>query len=302
MHRFRFYLEYALVKILSLFMRVMPGRWTAALARFLGRLAFRLYRSRRKIALENLELACGGRMSREAMEAIGRKSFEHAAMAMTELLLVDRMLPRAASHFRLKGIEHLEGALSEGKGTILVISHLGSWELLSFLPFLTGHPWAVVVKNIRNPLINDLIDRQRRKMHVVPIPKKGSIRSVLQELKANQGVAILIDQWAGPEGLWIDFFGRPTSTTSVPARLARRTGARLIPAYCIREGLDQYEIQIHEPYTVSKGDPEEERVVTEKLNLLLEAQIMKYPEQWAWGHRRWKPKPRVLRRPEKSVV
>ena len=90
------------------------------------------------------------------------------------------------------------------------------------------------------------------------------------------------------DGLWIDFFGKPTSTTSVPARLALRTGAALIPAYCLREASGQYRICIKPEVPIEGGPQDAEKATTSQLNRLLEKEFLEHPEQWIWNHRRWK--------------
>jgi len=178
-----------------------------------------------------------------------------------------------------------------------VISHLGSWEYLSFLPYFTKRAWSVVVKDIKNPFLDKAIDSMRRIMTVNPIPKDSSVRTILQELKAGNGVAILVDQWAGNEGLWIDFFDTKTSTTSIPARLAEKTGCALVSAYCLRTTPGHYEIHIEKPVAHDTIDEGWETRITQTLNETLERQITRHPEQWLWGHRPWKKKPETLRAP-----
>ena len=114
---------------------------------------------------------------------------------------------------------------------------------------------------------------------------------MLAELKGGYGVVIMIDQWAGSEGVWTDFFGIPTSTTSLPARLAQRTGCALIPAFCRRKGDGFYEIQVMPAIYAHADDGMSELLITEKLNRWLEDRIRQFPEQWLWVHRRWKERP-----------
>ena len=149
-----------------------------------------------------------------------------------------------------------------------------------------------MVRDIRNPYIDREINALRRVTSLNPIPKKESVREIIKELKANHGVAILTDQWSGPDGLWLDFFGEPTSTTSIPARLALRFKSPIVPAYCLRQAPGFYSIEIHEPVSTEPGDEIE---ITKRLDALLETQIRKYPDQWIWAHRRWKSKPRLIR-------
>jgi len=76
--------------------------------------------------------------------------------------------------------------------------------------------------------------------------------------------------------------------TSMPARLAKRTGCALIPACCLRLSAGQYSIELEEPLEFEADDKSWERSMTVRLNKSLEQKIRTYPEQWTWGHRRWK--------------
>ena len=288
-------LQYFVVWLLTLLARALPVEMTDRIARLFGNLSYFLLGKRRKIAFENITHAFGNSIPDRRKKEIARSAFQSAALSMVELFTVSKIKKNAAARFKLLGNEFLEEVFAKKRGAILVISHLGSWEYLSFLPFLTKHPWSVVVKDIKNPYLNKAIDAMRRIMTVNPISKDSSIRAVLTELKNGHGVAILIDQWAGKEGLWGEFFGENTSTTSIPARLSQKTGSALVPAYCLRKKPGHYEIHIEKPITYDKNRPDWETAVTQELNTVLEHQIRENPDQWLWGHRRWKDKPANLR-------
>lgn len=284
----RAYAEFLFVKGLAGLMNLFPISFSTWFARRIGDFLFWSLPKRRKTALQNLETAYGNSISQERKKQIARESFRNFGTSIIELIRMPFMLREAKDRFAFEGTEHLDAAFQKGKGVILVISHLGSWEYLAFLPFLRGYPCSVIVRPVRNPYLYQWIQDLRKATQLHPIDRSKSIRTVLQELKQNHLVAILIDQWAGPDGLWIDFFGKPTSTTSVPARLASRTGAALVPAYCLREASGRYRICI-KPEVPLEGEGEErERATTLKLNRLLEKEFLAHPEQWIWTHRRWK--------------
>ena len=293
-----YFFQYLVLKIVFAIASLFPLRASIALASGIGKLTFSFYAKRRKTALENLDRAFGDTKTAQEKQRIARASFQSMAMSIADLFLVEKAVQKVDQYFDLQGNEHLEKVFSRGKGAVLVISHLGSWEYLSFLPYITGQKWSVIVKDIKNPYVNQEIDRLRRVMKVVPVPKKNAIKKVVSELKQNHGVAILIDQWDGPNGIWVDFFGEPTSTTSIPARFAEKMGAGLVPAYCIRNDQGMYELQIQHEVSLKPDETNFEENVTRKLNQLLEEKIKQYPTQWSWGHRRWKPKPNYLRKPQ----
>lgn len=291
-------IQYWLVLGMMLFVNLMPFLLASRLAKRIGDLFYRFAPGRRKIALGNLDKAYGNTLSSAEKKSIIRRSFENTALSILELFSISKIKNSASRRFEIKGLENMKAALAPGKGAVLITSHLGSWEYLEFLFYLTGIPCSVIVKNVKNPFLNRTIDGLRRQTSVVPLPKNnGAIREVFAQLKKNNVVAVLVDQWAGPDGLWGDFFGAPTSTTSLPARLAQRTGCALIPAYCVRKENGQYEIQVHPPIFLKESvdkAKEQEMSVTQNLNRLLETQILKYPDQWSWAHRRWKKKPQPL--------
>ena len=117
-----------------------------------------------------------------------------------------------------------------------------------------------------------MIDSLRREIGSVPILKTNAIRPTLTALRQNHGVGVLIDQWDGSGGIWIDFFGKATSTTSLPARLAKKTGCALIPIYCLRREIGQSEIQVL-PEVPLSGGPDWEFGTTGRLNEILESRI-----------------------------
>jgi len=292
---FSYWLQYLLVRFLALLATVLPVEISHRLACGFGTLSYWILGKRRKIALENITTALGDSLPSGRKKEIARSAFQSAALSMMELFTVEKIKKEAAARFKLFGNEFLEEAFLKKQGVVLVISHLGSWEYLSFLPFFTNRPWSVVVKNIKNPYLDKAIDSMRRVMTVNPISKDNSVRAIFQELKAGHGVAILVDQWAGDEGLWVDFFDTKTSTTSIPARLSERTGCALVSAYCLRTTPGHYEIHIEKPIVHDMAQAGWENTITQDLNEVLERQILTHPEQWLWGHRRWKNKPDNLR-------
>jgi KDO2-lipid IV(A) lauroyltransferase len=288
-------LQYLLVQFLAFVSAILPVEVSHRIACGFGNLSYLILRKRRKIALENITQALGDSISEGRKKAIARAAFQSAALSMMELFTVAKIKKEAAARFQLFGNEYLEEAFSKAQGVVLVISHLGSWEYLSFLPYFTKRPWSVVVKNIKNPYLDKAINEMRRVMTVNPISKDSSVRGIFQELKAGHGVAILVDQWAGADGLWVDFFDTKTSTTSIPVRLSEKTGCALVSACCLRKAPGHYEIHIEKPVVHNMEQPGWEGTVTKDLNEVLERQIRTHPEQWLWGHRRWKNKPDNLR-------
>ena len=284
------FIEYAFVRTLMVLINFFPITVSTWIARRIGEAMFLIMPGRKRIALSNLTIAFGNSRTDAEKRKVALESFRHLTTSLMEFFRLPKFAKISAGHVRLKGTEHLDRAFAKGKGAILVMSHLGPWEYLVFLPYLKKYPTSVLGRPIRNPYFYQWVKSLRKLMNLKNSDKTMGAREILTELRQNHLVAITIDQWAGSEGLWAYFFNVPTSTTSLPARLARRTGSALIPAYCIRLTCGQYEIHVQPEVSVREEANNWIGSMTNQLNYLLEQQIRAFPGQWVWTHKRWKKK------------
>ena len=112
-------------------------------------------------------------------------------------------------------------------------------------------------------------------------------------MRAGGALGVLMDQHAGDAGLWCPFFGRLASTSTLPATLALRTGARLASAAVYTAGVARWRFTVFPPMELAAG--EDADAITARLNAQLEDQIRRQPEDWFWVHNRWKtPCPKFL--------
>lgn len=284
------FIEFTLVRMAMAMINFFPITISTWIARRIGEVMFLLLASRRKVALDNLAIAFGNSKSVAERKRIALESFRHLGTCLMEFFRLPRSVEQVKQHVSMKGDEHLERAFARNKGVLLVMSHLGPWEYLGFLTYLKKYPTTVLGRPIKNPYFYRWVQSLRKTVDLDYSDKNFGPRKLLSELRQNHLVAMTIDQWAGNEGLWIDFFDIPTSTTSLPARLAKRTGCALVPAHCIRVASGKYRINIMPEVSIGeKGDNWVEEM-TRKLNSLLEEQISSFPEQWLWTHKRWKGK------------
>lgn len=283
-------ISYGFIRLLSWFVNLFPAAAAEHIARFFGRILFSVMGRRRKVALQNLEIAFGREKTVNELRSIAVAAFEHIAVSFMEVFRIDKILRQGVENiFTIKGKEYFDRALARGKGAVFIVSHIGSWEYLAFFFYLTGYKCSVVVKEVRNPYLFKWINEMRGRMTLNVIQKNNphqALKAMLRELGENNVLAILIDQWAGNDEPWVDFFGKPASTTTMPARIALKTGCALVPGACIRQAPGKYEITI---FPEIETDPSDDSLeLTRKLNRQLEAQIRDYAGQWTWTHKRWK--------------
>jgi KDO2-lipid IV(A) lauroyltransferase len=116
----------------------------------------------------------------------------------------------------------------------------------------------------------------------------------LRALRAGRNLAFLIDQDARRDGIFVDFLGKPASTTASPARLAYATGAPIAFMYARRLGRQsRFQIVIADVIWPRQDAEETGEVfrMTQRMSRDLEEVVTKWPTEWMWMHRRWKTYP-----------
>ena len=194
-----------------------------------------------------------------------------------------------------EGLEHIDAARESGQGVILFTGHVGAWELTSFALSLFGYPLSFLVRRIDNPKIEKLIDERRARLGNRTIDKRSAAREMLLILQGGGTLGILVDlNTLDREGIFVDFFGVPASTTFMLAKLALRTEAAVLPVFAPwdRERR-RFLLKIEEPLRFERsGDDEDDvRRLTQLFTDVVEKYVRRYPDQWLWIHRRWKTRP-----------
>lgn len=280
-------LETTAAKALVTAFRVLPETWSLALGRALGTLACRLDGKHRRIALDNLEKAIP-EMGQAARERTVRAMYQGFGLTLAEWAQAqgwshDEMLGRV----EYEGLEHAQAALEAGKGAVILVGHLGNWELTGAV-FAAKFPGRVLVaaqeQNNRSfdRYINGL--RESRGMEVV-LSKQGAAGVLVDGLRANKFLGILSDQHAGPGGEILPFFGRPCSVLRSPVILARRSGAALLAAVLRRDGGGKFRFTLKPAPNPREGSVGK---ATELWLKVFEGIVREKPEDWFWVHRRWK--------------
>jgi Kdo2-lipid IVA lauroyltransferase/acyltransferase len=195
----------------------------------------------------------------------------------------------------LDGLENFEAAERRGKGVLFLTGHMGAWELEPYAHAVYSHPIYFLVRPIDNPRVDALVNRHRCASGNQPIKKNESARVILRILREGGVIGVLADQNTVPaEAVFVDFFGIPAATTSGIARLARRTGAAVVPTSNywdprIRKYVLRYDPALELPCT--EDEENDIRNFSARFNQVIEDYVRRFPDQWLWVHRRWKTRP-----------
>ena len=261
------------------------------LLRWGARIWFGLHARRRKIACDNI-LGAGVADTPEEARALAKRSFEHFAVVVVEALktgvkVTEDTWPDAITLDVPDETRELIEA--PGKGLIIVTGHIGNWEVAGQLMSYTK-PVTAIARTMNNPYADRVMSRRgRRRVRIVS--KRGvNFRKLIGYLRGGEILALLMDQHARAKGIVVDFMGRPASTHTTPAVLHLMTQCPIIVGACLREGPMKFRLHAGHPIVVEPtGDRQADiQEMTTRINGELGDLIRRAPEQYLWGHRRWR--------------
>ncbi|HEY5813359.1 MAG TPA: lipopolysaccharide heptosyltransferase II [Terrimicrobiaceae bacterium] len=282
--------------------RHLPLSVCFVLGQIIGAILWAILPRYRKLARENLTMVFGREKSPSdlrwltfrhfvALGANGICSFKIAALPQETIL---RIAPLVNS-------EGIKKNILNGRGVVLAIAHMGNWELYAQVAFQRPETrFGTVYQSLRNPHLDDLINRDRRRLGVRTFDRKKGFEGAIALLREPGSVGVLVDQSAGHGGIWVPFFNRLCSTSPLAATLAIRTNSAVIPTAVYTSGFAKWRVVFEDEIPYDPSKPEQ---LTADINAVLERQIRRSPADWFWVHNRWKtPWPHLLLAKQKRGI
>jgi KDO2-lipid IV(A) lauroyltransferase len=268
-------------------------------ARFVGvcfvTVAFAIRRPLRRAAAFNLRLAFPDWTDEQRRKVIRGMIRQVGWMAGEFSQFPKYTRENIARIITIEGAEHFDCARARGKGVLFLTGHMSAWELAPFAHALYGHPLHFLVRPVANRRVDALVNCYRCRSGNAPIEKNRAARAMLKILADGGTVGILADHnTTVEEGVFVDFFGIPASTTSGLARIALRTDAAVVPGF-LRwdEQSHKYILGLAPAVELSRSGDEERDVIenTARFTKTIENFVRAHPDQWLWVHKRWKTRP-----------
>ena len=278
----------ALVGLLGLLVRCPPG-WRAGVARLLGAAWRRAATRRRRIAAANLAYCFPG-LSAGERAALLAGHFHALGFALIEVALAWHADPAALrDQVRVDGRGHLDAALARGRGALLLAGHFTTLEIGAARLGIDA-PVDGVYRPHSDPSM-ERASRAGRQRFGGRLLDRGDVRGMLRRLRANRAVWYAPDQDPGPKhGVFAPFFGRPAATLTATARIARASGAPVLPFQVERmAGGRSWRVVIEPALTDFPGG--DDLADAARVNEVIERWARACPEQYLWVHRRFKTRP-----------
>jgi KDO2-lipid IV(A) lauroyltransferase len=265
----------------------LPVGAIRALGSALGRLLYHVGRSRRRVARTNLKL-CFPEMDEAAREKLVREVFIRFAQGVLDRAVLWHASPERVRDFvRLEGEENLTAQL--GKPLILLAPHFSGMEAGGTRISMDRHVMSLFAHQ-KDPHFNRaLIAGRSRFNDTFLVSRQDGVRKTIRELSKGTPFFYLPDMDLGPrDAIFVPFFGVPAATITAVSRLARMTGAVVVP--CItRMSENGYTTRLFPAWDNYPGASLEED--TARMNAFIEAQVRGMPGEYHWLHKRFKTRP-----------
>lgn len=239
---------------------------------------FWLSAGQRRAALDNYAAALGRDRSDPVVARVARRAFQNYGRMLSDFVLLGSLTPEDLKRqVSVGGREHLDAALSRGRGVIMAVPHMGSWDMGGSLAAALGYSVYAVAERFPGSLNDAVVEtRQRFGLNVITIGRPA-VRAITDALHNNGIVALLCDLEQGA-GVGVRFFGRQAVVPGGPAAIAIKTGAALMPSYVYGVAPSRYHAQLDPPLSWPAAETKES--LMQQVVVRFEDFIKERPDQW----------------------
>ena len=285
MRKFFYLIEFILVKLFFFILIIIGYKNGSNLGDFIGRLFGPLFRSK-KLIENNLEQS--GIVDKKNYNKIISKIYGNYGRILAEYPFLKAFRNNKLNKFiEIDGLENLNKIKREKRRAVFISGHFNNFELMALQIEKAGINLCAIYRPLNNVFLNKTMEEIRENFICKNQIKKGrsGTRQIIENIKKGNSVALMIDQRVR-EGIKINFFGKPASTTTIPAQLIKKYKCDLVPIYIERRKNNYFKMFVSEPIKI--GNNKSIKEITEHLNKILEKMILKNVDQWIWTHDRWK--------------
>lgn len=238
-----------------------------------------------KLCLPELGTARQQQLARDSLVETGKTLLETSALWCRPGKQAVQLIRRVEGH------ELVQAALEQGRGVILATPHLGAWEAAGLYGAAT-FKMTCLYRPLRIPELEDLVRSARNRLGANYVPAtRGGIRHLCRTLEQGGTIAMLPDQEPqSSAGTFATFFNTPAWTMTLLARLANRSGAPVVFAWCERLPRGQG-YTLHFSAAPEEVGSRDLNAATRSMNRAIEELVRQCPSQYQWGYRRFRTRP-----------
>ena len=274
-----------MIRLFLAFCSLLPLRANHSFGAFLGQLLFIFNSDAKNASKQNLEI-CFPNLSPGELRKLLKKVLIETGKSLTESGLIWNQSFKENTKL-IRNI-HGENYLESPKKTILLVPHIGCWEITGRV-IAEKRKITFMYRPLRSSKQNEYLFARRNQGNLtMASADKSGILKIQRALNNGELIGMLPDQDPGKDGgIMAPFFNKEVNTMTLLARLAKKHNAQVLMFWANRlEKGRGYDLNI-EPVDLT-GNGEDIESYTKVMNKSIESLIRKTPEQYMWGYRRFK--------------
>ena len=268
--------------------KILPRSATQPLAGAIGSLSFWL--GGKGLEVMRLNLATASGLQGTQLDMLCRRNYRNFLKMLADYFYTAGAHPEKIRPLlsEWRGFEHFTAARERGKGTIIITGHIGNWELGGILLAAEGFPVTVISLEEPAPELTKWREDYRKRLGIKTITvgqDKFAFVEMINTLRRNEFLAMLIDRPYAQSGVPVQFFGKETLFSNAPSLLWKHTGATVLPAFVLQNDGHRYLSFAEAPIEMEREADTEN---TQRMASAFEEIIRRYPDQWYNYVRIWK--------------
>lgn len=278
-------------KIGQFIINLLPLHLSYRFAMFVSDLQYLFSFRDRRAVRNNLKVILG---TDKNIEPLVRDVFRNFGKYLVDFFRMERnlTLEYIQKNVKVENIDRLKKALEHGKGGIVITAHLGNWELGGVMVSMLGYPLMAIALPHKERPVNDLFNHQRQSKGMSVVPTSIAVRKCIETLRNNKLIAIAADRDFSAHGEVMDFLGRKALIPKGAAVFSFKTGAPIIPCFCIRNPDYTFTLSLEEPIfpPYESNDMIEEKILMDMMKQyvsIIEKRIRENPSQWLMFREFW---------------
>ena len=286
MSKVKYFFQFIFIIILFLIFKIIGLKNSSALSGKLFKIIGPFFRSSNLIH-ENIKKALPT-VSLNKITKIKNQMWDNYGRIFAEYMFIRKFREDEYNkNIIIDGQEILNKIRDKGTPVVFISGHFSNFELMAMQIEKSGINLSAIYRPLNNVFLNKLMEKIRKNFICKKQIKKGmsGVRELIKLHKKNYSTALMIDQRV-TEGIKSSFFNQDAFTTTIPAQLVKKFGIPVVPIYIERFNEIKFKITVYEP--INFAEDSSVKIITDKLNKILEKMILKKPEQWIWSHNRWK--------------
>ena len=253
MKKIKYFFEFIFIGVLLLIFKIIGYRSASNLGALIGTLVGPAFRSRNKIS-SNIKKALP-EIEEKKKDLIIKDMWANYGRILADYVSIKNFRDSKLNNYlEVEGSEIFEEIKRNNEQVVFISGHFNNFELMAMEIEKSGIDVAAIYRPLNNIFLNTIMEKIRKEYICKYQIKKGisGAREIMKLYKNGFSIALMIDQRVR-EGIKLNFFGKPASTTTIPAQLVKKFGCKIVPIYIERIDKFYYKIKISRPIDFDKN-------------------------------------------------